>query len=143
MSEVSQLITTNKRFYIEGSVDDIVKKIKKESIDEQTGKPSSWFYFYRLIESEYLSNFDPKERDMEIETGILIPRAGETYNRCFEIGQKVAIKKTAIKSVISQYSDIPIMTAKEIRHRHTLVLKKAMQRDREQKGTTLKSNADD
>ena len=142
MSEVSQLITTNKRFYIEGSVDDIVKKIQKESIDEQTGKPSNWFYFYRLIESEYLSNFDPKERDMEIEMGIRIPRAGETYNRCFEIGQKVAIKKTAIKSVISQYSDIPIMTAKEIRHRHTLVLKKAMQRDREQKGTTLKSNAD-
>lgn len=143
MSEVSQLITTNKRFYIEGSVDDIVKKIQKQSIDEQTGKPSNWFYFYRLIESEYLSNFDPKERDMEIEMGIQIPRTGKTYNRCFEIGQKVAIKKTAIKSVISQYSNIPIMTAKEIKHRHTLVLKKAMQRDREQKETTLKSNADD
>ena len=110
MSQVSQLITTNKRFLIEGSVEDIIEKIQTESIDSQTGRPSKWLYFYEL-NSGHL--FMPSTL-----------RTNSGY-KCFVKVRKVAVKKTAVKSIVSLYDDIPVVTREEHDLHNSLVLKKA------------------
>ena len=109
MSKVSQLITTNKRFLIEGSVEDVIKKIQTESIDSQTARPSKWLYFYEL-KSEHL--FEPSTL--------------KTYSgyECFVKVRKVAVKKTAIKSIVGCYDDVLVVTREEHDLHNSLVLKK-------------------
>lgn len=123
MSEVSLLITTNKKFLIEGSVENIIDKIQAKSIDSQTGKLSKWFYFYEL-----------KSNHLYTESTLTDHNGYE----CFVKTRKVAVKKTAIKSIVNLYNDFPVLTAEELSLHNSLALKKALKRDHKQKEAVLK-----
>lgn len=102
MSKLSMLITTNKKFYIEGDVDDIIYKIQRNPIDSQTGKSTRWFCFYRLVEGMVLNCYQ-----QHITENL-------DYIHCWERGEKTAVKKSAIKSIVGLRDDALILSAEEI-----------------------------
>lgn len=102
MSEVSLLITTNRKFYVNGDVDDIIYQIQHETTDGQTGEPSKWFCFYRLVKGEVLNSYQP------------LPALKLNYITCWRKGEKTAVKKTAIKSVIGIDDDALFLSSEEI-----------------------------
>lgn len=83
---IAQIITTNKRFYVIGQIKDIIAKIQDKKIDKQTGKKSIWCYF------DTINTFNDGE---------------QAYDMLIYVkSNKVAIKKSAIKSIIQRENGI-------------------------------------
>lgn len=104
MSEVSLLMTTNRKFYVQGDVDDIIYQIQHETTDSQTGRPSKWFYFHRLVKGRVINKHQSHSCYV----------LAYEYIPCWEVSEKTAVKKTAIKSVVGINSDWEILTPEEI-----------------------------
>lgn len=94
MAEVSKIITPSEKYYVEGSVDDIITQLQK--VNAKTQKLSKWFACYRLNSEAILPQF-------------------QSSDGVYTIVEETAINKSSIQSIECVSSNASIVTKDKYR----------------------------